>query len=270
MKTAFSTIGCPEWSLSEILATAKDFGYDGIEIRGVSRDIYAPDIKEFSEAQLNTTMNKMKEMSLKIPIFSSEAAIFDKLHSKEALKEAKDYIDLASRAKVDNIRVLGDGAPEPQHPVDQGYIAEIMSVLCDYAAGKSVNVLIETNGFLSDSTEMLSIIRKTNRKNAGVIWDIHHTVRFGNEEPELTMNLIGEYIKHVHVKDSLADNGLIKYKMVGYGDIPVLEAVRELKSVGYGGFISLEWVKRWTPDLKEPGIVFPHFKYYMDNLLASI
>ena len=35
MKLSFSTLGCPEWSWNEILATAKDMGFDGIEIRGV-------------------------------------------------------------------------------------------------------------------------------------------------------------------------------------------------------------------------------------------
>ena len=35
---------------------------------------------------------------------------------------------------------------------------------------------------------------------------------------------------------------------------------------GIDGFFSLEWVKRWNPDLQEPGIVFAHYKNYMDSL----
>jgi len=36
MKIGFSTLGCPDWTLSEILATAKDLGYNGVEIRGIA------------------------------------------------------------------------------------------------------------------------------------------------------------------------------------------------------------------------------------------
>ena len=49
MKLAFSTLGCPNWDLKDIFTTAKDLGYKGVEIRGVSRDIYAPSMKAFTE-----------------------------------------------------------------------------------------------------------------------------------------------------------------------------------------------------------------------------
>ena len=39
-----------------------------------------------------------------------------------------------------------------------------------------------------------------------------------------------------------------------------------LDRAGFDGFFSLEWVKRWNPDLQEPGIVFAHYKNYMDSL----
>ena len=42
MKLAFSTLGCPNWQWREIFATAKDLGVDGIEIRGIENEMYAP------------------------------------------------------------------------------------------------------------------------------------------------------------------------------------------------------------------------------------
>ena len=39
MKISFSTLGCPRWSWREILATACDLGYGGVEVRGVGNDI---------------------------------------------------------------------------------------------------------------------------------------------------------------------------------------------------------------------------------------
>jgi fatty-acyl-CoA synthase len=48
------------------------------------------------------------------------------------------------------------------------------------------------------------------------------------------------------------------------------DALKELKAYGYDGFVSLEWVKRWNPDLSEPGIVFPHFMNYMEFLFKQL
>ena len=48
MKTAFSTLGCPDWKWREIISTAKDMGFDGVEVRGVGNTLYAPEISVFS------------------------------------------------------------------------------------------------------------------------------------------------------------------------------------------------------------------------------
>src|SRR4029453_4531661 len=35
MKLAFSTLGCPNWDLSKVIASARKWGYDGIELRAL-------------------------------------------------------------------------------------------------------------------------------------------------------------------------------------------------------------------------------------------
>ena len=51
--------------------------------------------------------------------------------------------------------------------------------------------------------------------------------------------------------------------MMGYGDIPLDEAIGSLLAKGYDGYFTLEWVKRWNKDLEEPGIVFAQYINYM-------
>ena len=48
-KLCFSTIGSPDWSLKDIISTAKDLGYRAIEIRSIDNEIYAPKMKEFTK-----------------------------------------------------------------------------------------------------------------------------------------------------------------------------------------------------------------------------
>jgi hypothetical protein len=38
-KLAFSTLGCPEWSFEKILESAVQNGYQGIELRGIQKDM---------------------------------------------------------------------------------------------------------------------------------------------------------------------------------------------------------------------------------------
>ena len=40
--------------------------------------------------------------------------------------------------------------------------------------------------------------------------------------------------------------------------------------MSYDGTVSLEWVKRWNPDLEEPGIVFAHFMSYITFLMGRL
>ena len=58
--------------------------------------------------------------------------------------------------------------------------------------------------------------------------------------------------------------------MMGYGDVPVFDALKILKTASYSGFITLEWVKRWNKELQEPGIVFYHYVSYMNYLMEQI
>ncbi len=103
-----------------------------------------------------------------------------------------------------------------------------------------------------------------------MLWDIHHPYRFFNETPEFTFRNIGRYIKNTHVKDSVFKDGKIAYRMMGYGDVPIFDALKTLKGAGYQGFITLEWTKRWNKELQEPGIVFYHYVSYMKYLMEDL
>ena len=71
MKIAFSTLGCPNFSWTDIYTMAKDFGFGGIEIRGLGRDIFAVKAQPFLENQLEQAMKKLSSLHLEIPCLSS-------------------------------------------------------------------------------------------------------------------------------------------------------------------------------------------------------
>lgn len=269
MKLSFSTLGCPRWSFDEMLTIAKDLHIDGIEIRGLGRTMYAPDMDIFSPKNISATAAKLAETGLCIPILTSGAYFAHAGAADNSVGEACAYIDLAEKLNVPYIRVMAEPTPEPGSG-DLRLAAEKYAQVCDYARGTTVTPLIETNGLLASGEAMLEFLKLTNRSNAAVLWDIHHTVRYFGEAPETTVKLLGKYIRHAHIKDSVMKNGAVEYRMMGYGDIPAQDALKALSAAGYDGFISLEWVKRWNPDLEEPGIVFAYFCTYMNYLLSIL
>ncbi len=266
LKLSFSTLGCPRWSFGEVVSTSKDLGLNGIEIRGLGSEMFAPRIAEFSPANRQKTIEKLASTGLEIPILTSGATLAapGKEKAQASFVEACTYINLADTLGVPYIRVMGTGEPQKS---DGNFAlgAQLYRALCEYAAMFNVTPLVETNGNLSDSDEIIKFVDGI--ENAGILWDIHHTVSFGKEAPADTVKKLGSLIKHVHVKDSEIIDGSIQYCMLGYGNIPVIDSINALKGIGYNGYISLEWVKRWKPDLQEPGIVFAHYKSYMDRII---
>ncbi len=267
MKLSFSTLGCPDWDLSEVVAVAADLGYNGIEIRGVGEEIYAPRVRELLPEHAGELLEKLRAAKLTIPILTSGAYLANNPDIAAAEAEVKDYVNLAARLGVPYVRVLGEGTPEPGGKVDKDDVIARFKSLCEYAENFGVTLLVETNGWLAGSNHMLDFIKRVCMPNAGVLWDVHHTVRFFGERPAATVERLGRYIKHVHVKDSVQKpDGKIMYVLTGYGDIPIEDAYKALSAIGYEGFYSYEWVKRWARELDEPGVAFYKYISYMRGI----
>jgi len=267
MKYGFSTIGCPDWLWKEVVSTAKDLGYDGIELRGLANKTYLPSTRTFSLENCPQIKLRLDQLGLEIPCLSTSAFIFDKDRQEAAQTEMRDYINLASLLDTPFIRVLADREARPGASVDEGLVAENLKEISGLAEDKEVMVLVETNGVYADTRRMAALMEKLNDVNIGVLWDIHHPYRFFGEKPAETYDRLRDWICYTHVKDSVMENGEVTYKMFGYGDVPLKEALGLLRDRGYEGYIVLEWLKLWVADLEDPGIVFAHYPHAVRRML---
>lgn len=265
MKLSFSTLGCPEWSFPEIVSTAKDLGYDGIEIRGVGSVMDVPRIPQFSPGNAPETKKLLASKGLEIVCLTSACYMNVPDYTQDTIYQAIAYVDTAQDIGAKYIRVLADFGPQSSQPVDEALVLGNLKKVADYAACRNVEVLIETNGYFADSKRALALVQKAG-DNVGVIWDIHHPYRFFGESPAQTVKVLGSRIKHVHVKDSILEDGKVRYTMMGYGDVPIRDCAAELEKIGYNGSYCLEWVKRWNLNLEEPGIAFAQYASYMKKL----
>ncbi len=263
MKISFSTLACPDYEWSDIYSMAKDLGFDGIEIRGLGDDIFAVKARPFTEGQISKTVKKLSEIGIEIPCLSSGCCLKDKGNLDEVISEISSYINLAVKLKTPFIRILGDREPMPVDEVDDSYVAEVLVKLADIAKDKGVTLLVETNGVYADTKRLKALLDKVDRIEVAALWDMHHPYRYANENPDETVENLGAYIKYCHVKDSVMVDGKAEYKLMGEGDMPLSEMFEALGKIGYEGYISLEWVKRWAKNIFSAGVVFPQYADFM-------
>jgi fatty-acyl-CoA synthase len=265
MKIAFSTLGCPDFDWTDIYSMAKDLGFGGIEIRGLGNEIFAVKAQPFTESQLPQTIKKLSELRLEIPCLSSGCCLKFAGQAEQNYQEIMQYITLAVKLGTPYIRILADQRPQPDGEVDDAVVLAALRRLAPVAEEKHVTLLVETNGVYSDTNRLRELLDRVASDAVAALWDTHHPYRFAGETPGRTVQNLGAYIKYIHIKDSVIDNGALVYRMIGEGDLPIDDIMFALRSINYDGYVSLEWVKRWASDLSDAGIVFPHFANYMSR-----
>lgn len=118
MKICFSTLTCPDFTWPEIYSMAKDFDFDGIEIRGIGDELFTVNAYPFTDSQLPATLAKLKSLNLEVPCLSSDTPISDPELADTAINEISAYASLASKINAKYIRVLGDKTPAPTKEID--------------------------------------------------------------------------------------------------------------------------------------------------------
>lgn len=267
MKLSFSTSACPEYSFDKTLLTAKKLRFDGIELSCVGNESYLPSTAEFSAENTIKTAALIKDCGIEIPVISTHTVVSDTKNRIGLIHEPYEYIDIACKIGTPYVRVLADKSIEPSidESLDLHAMMDNLKKICSYAKPKEITILVETNGFFSDSRLLARLLSESGEKNVGILWDVNHTVRFSAEPPQQTVAVFGSKIKHVHLKDTVMKNGNLEYRAMGRGDLPINEAVSALKKISYDGYLSLDWPRKTVPALLPPETILPQFLYYIKN-----
>ncbi|HEV8130506.1 MAG TPA: sugar phosphate isomerase/epimerase family protein [Acidobacteriota bacterium] len=266
---AFSTLGCPKWEWKKILQEASRLGYAAIELRGIQGEMDLTKRPEFNGDHLQESLRDLDALDLRISDLGASSRMHEQDAAKRAaqLDEGKRFIDLAHRLKAPYVRVFGNNyvKEEPREKTVERIITGLKE-LKEHAQGSGVEVIIESHGDFADSQKLLEIL-----KGAGInlLWDAHHTVVAGKENPQYTVKQLGRYIRHTHLKDSTPVGNDVRYVLTGEGTVPVREIVRVLAASGYRGYYCFEWEKMWHPDIDEPEVAFPQYAKVMRQYLAE-
>lgn len=263
MKLSFSTLGCPGWSWEQILDNARDMGFQGVEVRGILRELNNGALAPFQDENIDATKAALQSRGLAISCLDTSCTFLSDTPMAETLRAGRESIDIAQKLGIRYIRVFGDRIPagmDSETAIET--VAGGMQALGEYAEGKGVTVLQETHGNFAESSMLLAVFDRVKSPAACVLWDIANPFEFG-ESPADTWAALKHLIRHAHIKDVVEQDGKLVPCLPGMGKVPIGEAVALLKDAGYDGWLSFEWEKRWHSSIEEPEVALSCFMEYM-------
>jgi sugar phosphate isomerase/epimerase len=265
---SFSTLGCPDWTFTQITDFAVANNYTGLEIRGLLREMDLTKCPEFKKENIAVTKKMMADKKLSFVNLGSSAT----LHYKEAnerqknLDAAKQFIDLAHALDCPYIRVFPNNFPKEQDRNETiDLIAGGLKVLGDYAKGGNVKVLMETHGDMVWTKDIVQIMQAVSHSNTGLIWDLANMWNATKEKPAEMYAQLKPYIYHTHIKDNTLVDDKISYQLLGKGVVPIFEGIDLLHKDGYKGYYSFEWEKLWHPEIAAPEIALADYPKAMQQ-----
>jgi sugar phosphate isomerase/epimerase len=267
LMVGFSTLGCPSWEWTKILDFAKAHDFSAFELRGLLGSMDLPTRPEFQPDRIAQCKRDVASRNLKIACVSSSAELHhaDPEKRQQQIADAKRFIDLAASLGAPNVRVFGNKIEGPREQV-LARVASGLRELGTYSGGRGVTVIIESHGDFTDSPTLSEILTRADSPSVGLLWDAHHTFVSGKEDPQFTVEKLGRYIRHTHLKDSVPTADGRRYVLTGRGEVPVRKQIEVLAATGYTGCYTFEWEKVWHPELEEPEIAFADFAEFMRKL----
>ena len=263
MKLAFTTLGCPEWTLQQVAENAARMGYDGVDFRGLLEDMDVSQRPEFTTG-LSETKRMFADNGVAMSCLSISAryAVVDSAEKQMHFDETRRNLELAAKLDVHLLRVFGGAVPKG-YTVDTilPILAQNLIQIGDEADQFDVTLVLETHDAWTDSATFARLMAEVDHPRVRVLWDLHHPFRANGESPELTYSNLGPYVANTHVKDSVSSDAGTghTYTFLGDGGVPLKEMLDLLVDGGYDGYATLEWEKRWLPDLPEPEEAFPQY-----------
>jgi sugar phosphate isomerase/epimerase len=258
----FSTLGCPNYSIDEVVAIAAANGFSGVEIRFIRGTVDIASLPEFSPQGILETRRKFDDAGIAVVGIGTSLRMvsLDAAERAQQMESARVNTEIAARLGAKYLRVFGGPLPPAQdkeRTLDA--IATGLGAIGELSAKSGVTSLLETHDDFSRSPSILDLYRRGMSETVEVLWDTLHTYRHGESANE-TWSQLGPRIRLVHLKDAnVATHESFDFALTGEGKIPIGSFVDLLEAKGYDGFVNFEWEKGWHPEIAEPEVAFPHF-----------
>ncbi len=253
-RIAFSTLAFPEASLATAISLGRSWGYAGVELRLIDGDLIDPAMPAADRAAVKHTAS-----AAGLPIVAVDSSV--RLTGADSAAELRKFLELASDWESPLVRVFGGELPGGGHERQASLAAAagVLEASVPLAERLGVAIGVETHDSFSASSVVAELLAMVPSGVIGAVWDSHHPYRMGQQPAEVWSDL-GRRTLLAQVKDARRDAARTdgwQLVLLGQGEVPVRKMLELLSAEGYEGWISVEWEKRWHPEIEEPEVALP-------------
>jgi sugar phosphate isomerase/epimerase len=263
---SFSTLACPEWSPTRVVAQAAAIGYDGIEWRGGHEGHVPPDMAPAELRAISHAMDDHGVKALALTAYGSLVAHEPRERARESASLRRS-IDLAFALSARFVRVfVGLPTDSVRGAALRDRAVGSLDAVADHAAVAGVTIALELHDLHARAADMLPILE---RSGVAVVWDIGNAWQAG-EHPDDGLAALGRRIGYVQLKDGRGRGTDWRLCDLGDGDVPIGRALRGLAARGPLPPLSVEWERAWHHRLAPAEVALPAALAYVRSRLAEI
>jgi sugar phosphate isomerase/epimerase len=238
MEACFSTLGCGELELEDVLGLAVRRRIPAVELRTLAGRNALPEYFETRYRTPERLRDAVAAFPIRIVSLDSSCHAIGSTGAERA--ELVALSPWAAALGASAFRVFDGG----EHGDDRE-LASMRSLFDWWQTHEHApELIIETHDALAHPAALRNFLELY--PAVGILWDTHHTWKDGKEMPSATWAYLRGRTRHLHVKDSIPQQG---YVAPGLGEFPFGELIDTLRADAFDGVISLEWERHWYPEL---------------------
>ena len=268
VRIAFSTLAFPGATLTSAVSRARRWGYAGVELRLIDGDLIDAAMPAAERARVKRTL-----AAAGLPVVAVDSSI--RLTDDDPGPQLRRFLELASDWESPLVRVFGGplatGGPARRQQLRAA--ARVLESSVPLARRLGVAIGVETHDDFSASATVAELLAMADPESVGAVWDSHHPHRVGERPAEVYANLAGRILL-AQVKDARrivrAEGDDWQLVLLGEGEVPVRQMLGLLAAGGYRGWISVEWEKRWHPEIEEPEAALPQHLALLAKWMEAI
>jgi len=290
-------MGTPEYTLDQAIALFAKIDLEGIEII-IQTDGYRCAIPlAASDAEVRSVKDRVHRAGLLVAGLTPYLNLFNALDEGVRQKECTDLkrvIDMAALLDCHRIRIYGgkfvDGETDEGGKKLQALVKS-MRECGDYAAKHDVKLCLENHfgTMTTTATRTAQVLHEIDHPNVGVLYDQANIAFFPAEDYAEAIELQKDKIFYVHCKDLVYRGGTpqkpkftrvssvdesertVHSRIPGEGILDWPAILKRLKEIGYDGWISLEYERRWQQvDLPDASIGMARGAEYIRNIIQGL
>jgi len=223
-----------ELAWSEKFALARKAGFDGVEIGTISDPEECREIKRAADDEGILIPSVMDSLHWKCPQSSPDPAI-----RQQGIDNLKRSLETASIVGADTV-LLVPGVVTVDVSYEEAYNQSLASMeqVKRLAEEYKICVGLENvwNKFLLSPLEFRDFIDKVDSPYVKAYFDVGNIILYGY--PEHWINILGNRIKKVHIKNFLRSTYTFTHLL--YGDVNWKMVIKALKNIGYDDFLTAE------------------------------